>query len=202
MVALSTLFLVALRTYYNTLDSQLRDFYTFFWDNDKVSKGRKIISFEGYLDEMIPYLDTLNKGEHISIPNKSSDSDVQNFVRITDNIEAIDAFFASISRATLHGVIKLHSRHQQAYERIFVDYWLDYIIGIPTLRDYYFKHWVEPLGVSKSIDEYNAIMKIRLGRGYRIREFFCGLLGCNSILKYKKNLSKNEISTNDTEYNI
>lgn len=159
MVAAITLFFLNFRTHRNQLDTQFREFYTFFWDNEKVSKGRKLISYDIYLNELNDTIQLISKKENVS-PAPNGASRMSDFDAKVDNIEAIDSFLASITRFPIHGSIRVGLGHMNTYKRVFIRYWLKYILSKPILADYYLTYWCEPLGEKKDYETYkNQLLK-------------------------------------------
>lgn len=169
IVAILTFKKVSLRTYENQLDNQFREFYTFFWQDEKVSEGRKLVSYEHYIDQLAPFLRIVSKKNPIKIIDivkanpellEIKEDEQRNekislkFRSIVESIEAVDCFFAAISRATIHGALQLTNNHKDAYRRVFIDYWLKHIFSVPVLADYYLTHWCEPLGQPKTYKTY------------------------------------------------
>lgn len=154
ITAFITMILFNFRSYRNQLDNQFRDFYTFFWDNGKVSRGRKIISYEFLHNDLSGLLGELNNKNEIKLNEsaENAEDEAKEILKKIDQIEDVDSFFAAISRLTIHGSVVLPAKHKIIYHKIFIQYWIMYILSKPPIRDYYLTHWCMPIGEKKTYD--------------------------------------------------
>ena len=133
---------VHLRAYRKSIDDRFDQIFTFFWDNEKVARGRDLISYDKEYETVKKALRQMTKAPR---------SPATYSKRIRDNVEAINCLCACISRADLLGSMTLSQQQRDMREAIF-GYWEREIAYREELREYFQAYWVKPKPLETSVE--------------------------------------------------
>jgi hypothetical protein len=141
ITAVAALFTVHRRTYRKSVDDRFDQLSVFFWTNQKIERGRDIISYDSEYEKVRRQL--LQMTDSPEKPVVYGDA-------VRRDVEAINCLCACLTRVDLLKSLSLARAQKEQAAAIF-GYWVGLVDGRPELNDYFQRYWVAPVGKDKRI---------------------------------------------------